>query len=389
MAPSSSASSGPIANGRNLSYSDYRVGVGPTHTPDRLPALLIARLRLLAAALICLCAAAPAEAAKTRVPRDFVGVTAEDVFAAGGHYRALNMNAQRRVGIRTIRQTFDQTQMQRFPGFYDRFVLDAAAQGVGVLPILFRSVPEKGTPPPASNAAFADFAARLARRYGPSGSLWDENPQVRRRPIRAWQIWNEPNLAVYWKPWPSAPAYVALLRATKNAIESVDPGAEIVTAGIPPSKLSTAIRFERFLRRMYKVPGAKAAFDTMAINAYARNNTELATTLRTVRKIMNRAKDRKTRIWITELGWATGGPAHRFNVGEYAQSVRIQRAFTWVRRNRRRLRLRGFVYYSWRDAAPYPPEYKDMWGLHTGLLTQGGAPKPSLFAFASGARRLR
>ena len=39
------------------------------------------------------------------------------------------------------------------------------------------------------------------------------------------------------------------------------------------------------------------------------------------------------------------------------------------------------MYYSWRDGAPYPPLFKDFWGLHTGLLRKNGSPKPALAAF--------
>ena len=53
---------------------------------------------------------------------------------------------------------------------------------------------------------------------------------------------------------------------------------------------------------------------------------------------------------------------------------------------RRKLRLRGFVYFSWRDLPRYAPNYKDQWGLHTGLLTLGGAQKPGYKAFKSAAR---
>jgi hypothetical protein len=60
-----------------------------------------------------------------------------------------------------------------------------------------------------------------------------------------------------------------------------------------------------------------------------------------------------------------------------------------MRKLRRKLRLRGVVYYSWRDAHPYPPLYKDMWGLHTGLLDVNGNPKPAFGAFCQAVAALR
>jgi hypothetical protein len=234
----------------------------------------------------------------------------------------------------------------------------------------------------------ARFAAALVQRYGPRGSLWRERPGLPKLPIRSWQIWNEPLLPIYWGGRPSARRYAAMLKVVGRAIKRSDRRAEIVTAGLPPSKLRGAIRLERFVKQLYRAKG-KRYFDTLAINAYAKDRRELAKLLRTVRKLMNRAHDRKARIWITELGWGDSGPPHRFVVGSSGQAQRISSCFSTIRKLRRKLRLRGFVYYSWRDGRPYPPLYQDQWGLHTGLLDLNGRPKPALTAFRSAVARLR
>jgi len=104
---------------------------------------------------------------------------------------------------------------------------------------------------------------------------------------------------------------------------------------------------------------------------------------------MNRYHDRRAKIWISEIGWGDRGPHHRFIVGARGQASRIRSSLAYIRKARKRLRLRGFVYYSWRDSAPYPPIYKDMWGLHTGLLSRSGAHKPAFAAFQKAARRFR
>ena len=66
----------------------------------------------------------------------------------------------------------------------------------------------------------------LVTRYGPSGSFWAEHPEVSRQPIRAWQIWNEPNLTRYWNVAPWAPSYVRLLKAADKALKAADPRLE-------------------------------------------------------------------------------------------------------------------------------------------------------------------
>jgi hypothetical protein len=246
----------------------------------------------------------------------------------------------------------------------------------------------RATCPPRRTATFARFAKRLVRRYGHRGTLWRQRPDLPRTPITAWQIWNEPNLAIYWCGRPNAGRYVAMLRRVGRAIKRVDRKAHILSAGLPPSKLKSAVPLARYIRNMYRA-GARRAFDSLAINSYARNHRELRGLLRSIRRLMNRRGDRRGSIWITELGWGDRGAKHRFIVGPQGQASRIRKSFAVIDKLRRRLRLRGVVYYSWRDSQPYPPNYDDMWGLHTGLLDTNGAAKPALDAFREGVSLLR
>ena len=67
--------------------------------------------------------------------------------------------------------------------------------------------------PPARPGAAQAFAAALVARYGPRGTFWAEHPDLPRLPIRAWQVFNEPNHTGFWSEPPYAPTYVAALRA--------------------------------------------------------------------------------------------------------------------------------------------------------------------------------
>jgi hypothetical protein len=359
----------------------------------------MARTALLSLCLALLLAL-PATAAAA-LPGGFVGMTSEDTFSGSGHYRDSSLALQRRAGVRLLRQTFDWSQIEWRPGAYDwsahdELVLSTARNGILVLPVLFNapawhsSAPAGGraTYPPRSNASMAWFAAAAAARYGPGGSLWREHPEVRARPIRAWQVWNEPSLRQYWGGRPNARAYVKLLKAVGGAIKRVDRRAEIVTAGIPPSKLRGAVPILRYVKQVYRA-GGKRYFDTLAVNSYARSAKELGKLLESVRKEMNRGKDRRARIWITEIGWCDNGPRHRFCVGSANQAKLTRTSIALMRRNRTRLKLRGFVIYSWRDGAPYAPNYQDQWGLHTGLVDLSGRPKPALLQFIDALKGLR
>jgi hypothetical protein len=352
-------------------------------------------LRLLPLLVLLLVLAPPAQA---RVASDFVGITSEDVFAGNNAYRTRHLTDQRSLRIGLIRQTFDWSQIERSNGrfslaYHDNFVAKAASHGMRVLPILFnpprfhRSSRGRSTCPPRRNATMARFAQVLVRRYGPQGTLWRQRPGLRKLPIRSWQIWGEASLRQYWCPRPRAKSYVKLLKAVGRAIERVDRRAEIVTAGLPNSTQRGAVRLTRFLTQMYRAK-AKRYFDTLAINSYARNHRDLGRLLRRVRRIMRRFRDRRARLWISEIGWGDRGPRSRFIVGARGQASRISRSISFIRRNRRRLRLRGFVYYSWKDSPRYPGLTRDLWGLHTGLLTLGGAQKPAYSAFRRAVRRL-
>lgn len=341
---------------------------------------------------------APASVAHAQVPAGFVGMTSEDVFAGSSGYRSRTLATQRESGVELLRQKFDWATIERRPrrfelGSYDVFVLAAARHGMEVLPILFNAprfyARQHGDAfcPPRRLARMASFARVLVRRYGPGGSLWRRHPGVPELPIRSWQIWNEPNLRVYWCGRPNARAYTRMLRAVGESIEQVDPSAEIVTAGLPASELNGTIPLPRYIRQLYRA-GAKRWFTTLAINSYARNRSELAQLLAGTRRQIN-ARGDHAGIWVTELGWGDHGPRHRFIVGSRGQARRITSSFAYLRRHWRPLGLRGVVYYSWRDSRPYPPKYKDLWGLHTGLLRLDGSPKPAYYAFREAVRPFR
>lgn len=341
-----------------------------------------------------------AERAQAGPPADFLGIVTEDAF--GGHsrrYRKAQVRRQRGLGIGIVRQTFDWKLIERRRGRYslaryDRFVGDLASRRMRVLPILFNpprfhsSAPRRGarrgTYPPRDPAAMGRFGAALARRYGPRGSFWRARPRLPRLPIRSWQVWNEPSLPVYWPSGPDPAAYVRLLRATGDAIEHVDPRAEIVSAGLANSRLG--VPFGRFVKGMYAA-GAANAFDTFALHAYSRTEAGLLAAIKDTRARLTAAGD-SARIWVTEIGWASGGPASPFTVGERRQARLIRRMLERLGRARARLGIRGVVYFNWRDSRPFAGG-GEFFGLHTGLLRLNGTAKPALSAYARGARSLR
>jgi hypothetical protein len=349
------------------------------------------RLRPLVCVLALSASLFGAASAAAAVPKDFFGVVSEDVLAGDAAYRDTTLTQQKAIGIGLIRQTFHWKDIETSPGVYnwatyDAYMAATASHGIGVLPILFeppafRATPSsRGTYPPRNPADIGAFGAAVARRYGPNGTFWTENPAVPKLPITSYQIWNEPNLRAYWPSGQSAKGYAKLLKAAAAGIRTVDATAEIVTAGLPDSKLSKPLDVYSYVQALLANKGAKN-FNTLALNPYSKNKKDLLAKLTQFRQILNANGGKKTSIWITELGWSDSGPASLFRAGSNGQAAQISSVYPALVSARTNLKLRGVVYYAWRDGAPYAPLFKDFWGLHTGLLSLTGGTKPAYQAF--------
>ena len=329
-----------------------------------------------------------------------MGMVSEDIFWDASGYRGCVLNDQVASGVAVIRQTFDWSRIEISRGSYDfswldRLMVALAERRLRVLPILFnaprfrsagRGARRRGAYVPSRYGDMGRFAARVVRRYGPRGSFWRAHRELPKVPIRSWQIWNEPNVRVYWPTGPSPRQYTRLLAVTADAIRKVDRGAEIVTAGIPDS--THGMRLAPFVEGMYRAR-ATPAFDTLAINAYSSRAAGVPALVRRARRIMDRNRDRRGALWVTEFGWASGGPRSRFRVTRQEQARRLSWTLRSLYGSRAKLRLRGAVYYNWRDGRPYPPLFQDFFGLHTGLIDVDRRPKPAYWALRHLGPRLR
>jgi hypothetical protein len=334
-----------------------------------------------------------------KAPRsDFVGLVSEDVYAGDPDYQDATLEQERSLGVDILRQTFHWNLLEPSPGRYDfsdtdRFVLATARHGIAVLPILFdppsfvtgKNRPSKSNTvdPPRDPADMAKFATVLVKRYGPRGTLWKSHPKAPKVPVRSWQIWNEPNLPQYWSSHPDAAAYANLLAVVSKAIKRADGGATVVSAGLPNSK--NGVPFTRYATDFYKA-GAKKSFDVLGLHPYTSSANGVISAVRRTRKLMTKFGDARKPIWLTELGWASGGPKSPFTFDPLSQAQLIGNSINALSAQRRKLRIAGFVYFGWKDAPPYPGR-ADFWGLHTGLLNLNGSAKPALAAFRDAVRR--
>jgi hypothetical protein len=376
----------------------------------RVTALAIASLAL-AVSIVAATLSGQAHAARKAIlpvtPNSFVGVVSDETFATLGSGSGTSyVDSIRATGVGLLRQKFDWDFLTFGNGpnninwdYLDRFMTSMSQEGITVMPVLMdppasittapASGAIRGSYPPADLGAIGDFGAMLAQHYGTTGSFWAAHPELPRHPITAWQIWNEPNLPVYWQPRPNAAAYVQMLRLASQKIKAVDPNAEIITAGIPDSRIKGSIPLTSYLKQMYRA-GATGAFDTLAVNGYAPTGKAVISLARHIRRQINSYGGQATALRISEFGWADRGPEHprgRFTVGK-KQGPYTYQAIRGLWKARKGLKLRGIVYYDWRDQPVYAGG-KNFWGLHTGLLAINGKAKPALSWFKKAVRSLR
>lgn len=276
---------------------------------------------------------------------------------------------------------------------YDVLVGQAARRGITVLPYLYGSpgwsarfdgvdctsdCSRYAPRSPGTRAAFAFFASEAVRQYGPGGRYWAAHPGVPYRPIGSWQVWNEQNSAKYFAPEPDVAGYAALLERTAGAIRSVDPGSEIILGGMwGPDGSKEVVPTSTYLNRLYEQPGASGSFDSLALHPYSSGVDGMLAQIRSARSAARRGGEKRPALWITELGWASDGPAGHYLVkGRRGQAEILRDSYSALLERSDRWRLRGAYWYAWEDTAP-TDGFICLWCPGAGLRSASGEGKPA------------
>jgi polysaccharide biosynthesis protein PslG len=340
----------------------------------------VRRLFIAAILLACL-AAAPQAAAKA--PRSFYGViTADDPSAP-----EIDRMGAGEVGTLRINMVWGQVESAPLGALdwshYDPIIGRAAQNGIRVLPTIYSSpswaAPRPNAPPTAQHLDdFQAFTRAAAERYGSNGTYWAQNPGIPKMPITDWQIWNEVNSPSFWYPKPNASEYVDLLRVAHDGIKSGDPSARVILSGLfLTPRIHNGIFVTKYLPALYR-NGARGLFDAVAIHPYATTPHNAVLDLKEVRGIMARFGDKRKPLWVTEVGWGTGGsPNTALTVSARKQARYVTQTFGQMAANRGRLRIAGVIWFSFRDLPG------SIWFNHTGLFNTDFTPKPSWRAFTA------
>ena len=295
------------------------------------------------------------------------------------------------------RDGWDEGQWARYEAAYDALI------GRGIQPLITVST----APPWARDIGVPTLCPRIRPcEYPPRPSMLDEwaefTAEVARRFPRtaAIEIWNEPNLSLFWKPEPQPERYAALVASAYDAIKAQNPRIKVLAgalAGAPISRrdpLRVTMSLREFLQRAYNArPSIAGHMDGISFHQAVQSihygeGSRLALGFRWIRETRAAMDPRRTPIWITEFGLSTSdGP----RVTPKVQADALLRVY---RRVITMKDVRGFVIHT---LAGTPTSERSR-GVGIIESFDPFIPKPAYCAFAgrrrhhspaSGCRRIR
>jgi hypothetical protein len=345
-----------------------------------------------------------AHAAKRQVPFGFYGVMWDgDIATAPAKQQDRQWALMARSGVESVRTVFSWALAQPTADGpldftdTDRKVAMASRHGVALLPVVLytphwaaRSPDTFGSTPKYASD-YAAFMRQLVLRYGPRGSFWGENPKLPRRPIRDWQLWNEPHFDFYWHvpgadktQWASE--YVELLRQARPAIKQADPGARIVLAGLADASW-------RIMAGLYRA-GVQGNFDVATVHIFTGRPGYVMTAVELVGRELKRHGEGRKPIWVTEATFPAGKGRvplpplewqRQWYTTDRGMGTRLRELYSLGAERRSSLRLKRIYWVTW--ATTYSGN--DLFH-YSGLVRYrgvGAKPRPSLRAYRASARR--
>jgi len=287
-----------------------------------------------------------------------------------------------RAGANSVRIGVEWNAVERSPGNFDFSRLDAIYDELlrrGIRPLL--SV--MGSPPWAQPPL--SFCPRMETcRFAPDRSkdqAWGHFvAEVARRFPRAVaiEIWNEPNLRVFFAPAPDPVRYTELLRIGHDAVKSVAPGMPVLGGALAPVLDGTVngdlYALRPFLRAMY-ANGARGLMDGLSIHPYP-HDRPVGRVYEAINAALETRDDAGDRVplWLTEVGASTSEG--------YSEAGQAALLGDLVRRLRRRPEVRGVYLHTLIDPSAPSSGHEDGYGI----VRRSGERKP---AFCSVARALR
>jgi hypothetical protein len=225
------------------------------------------------------------------------------------------------LAIGWVREDVQWSRVEPRPGAFDWSwhdkVFDAhRSNGVNIIGVIGPSV-GWATAEPNDQANGVSFFPPDPDRYAAFAQAVAAHYKGR---VQAWEIWNEPENALYWQPAPDPAAYARMLIKAAAAIKAVDPGVTVLSGGVVP--------FDQSFLTAVAANGAWGAFDALSVHPYVDPYTPETAQIDVVgiKNVQNLAARYGSKpIWVTEYGWGSGAcerdPVGRTNEEQQANNL--------------------------------------------------------------------
>lgn len=248
-------------------------------------------------------------------------------------------------GVRWVRMDFVWGATERQKGQYDFSAYERLLEALrpyGIRPLFILDYGNRhydgGQAPRSEEArqAMARWAAEAARRFRGRGILWE--------------MWNEPNLAHFWKPSPNVEDYIQLAQAVGRAIREAAPGETII------GPATSGIDFA-FLEACFK-GGLLELWSAVSVHPYRQTPPETAAEdYRRLRLLIARyaPPGKKIPIFSGEWGYSAAWAA----MNEDRQGVMLPRQWLTNLSND----VPRSIWYDWHDDGSDPKEPEHHFGM--------------------------
>ena len=280
----------------------------------------------------------PSEGLPRLIVPEGLGVNIHFVAPSPVEERDLDMIAY--AGFKLVRMDLFWHLVEREKGVYDLsgyMALTEALRRRGLRPLY---ILDYGNPnydnslPPRSDEgrrAFASFARKAAEEFGA---------------YALWEIWNEPNIAGFWKPQPNVADYVELAKAAAGAVKAACPSCVVLapaTSGVDVDFISRAASL-----------GLLDQIDAVSVHPYRDSNPETA--LSDYERL--RAVVKGKMVVASEWGYPTAG--------RYGNVVDVWRQAQYAARIYLVNLMAGVpvtIIYDWKDDGLSPVDSEQNFGL--------------------------
>jgi GH35 family endo-1,4-beta-xylanase len=215
--------------------------------------------------------------------------------------------------------------------------------------------------PPTNNQDYVDYVKATVARYKDS--------------VHTWEVLNEVNTSLYWKPTPDPVAFAKLLQATYKAIKAEDPTATVVAAGLAG--------FDYEFMEKFRAAGGMSSFDGLGVHTFVDGEFDSSMTgtwLDGAETYLAKYAP-GTSLWITETAWSTceAGQPGCTPVTEEKQAQYLQQAYLDAAK-------RGAKAITWWNLVEYGPTSGQL--DNYGIVEASGREKPAYHALKAVGKAL-